>query len=115
MTNEATLAGASGVTYVYEVVTIDHPWKNVAGNYAFALRHDLGHWHVFYVGETSSFQESLTNHALWPEAASYGCTHVLAHVNEDGVQARQLEERDLIEGLWPPINHKHDPLAPAKA
>lgn len=114
MTNEDKLTGASGGTYDYDAVTIDHPWKNVAGNYAFALRHEMGHWHIFYVGETSSFQETLPRHALWPEAVSYGCTHVLAHVNEDGAQARQLEMRDLIEGLWPPMNHLHDPTAPAK-
>jgi hypothetical protein len=114
MTDEAKLLGASGGTYAYEAVTIDHPWKNVAGNYAFALRHEMGHWQVFYVGETSNFQESLPGHALWPQAAAFGCTHVLAHVNEDGVQARQLEEHDLIEGLSPAMNRMHDPMAPAK-
>jgi hypothetical protein len=110
MTKSITLTGASGVSYSYEAVKPDHAWKNVAGNFTFATLTEMGNWHVLYVGETSSFHESLPNHSLWPEAASFGCTHVLAHINEDGAQARQLEARDLIESLSPPMNRMHDPM-----
>ena len=79
-----TLSGASDVAYLYEPMTIESPWDNVAGNYAFASQIDLGHWHVFYVGEASSLRECLSSHDLWPKAASLGCTHVLVHVNDQG-------------------------------
>ena len=115
MQKDAKLAGTSGVIYTYEARTIDGPWHDMAGNYAFASQTEEGYWRVFYVGETSSLRQRLANHELWPEAASFGCTHVLAHDNDDGAQARQLEQRDLIKGLCPPMNSMHDPMAPARA
>jgi hypothetical protein len=111
MENYLSLAGASGVSYSYRPMTIDAPWDNAPGNYAFASQIELGHWQVYYVGEASSLRECLPSHDLWPKAAALGCTHVLAHVNDDGAQARQLEERDLVAGLNPPMNRKYDPMA----
>ncbi|MEO5375005.1 MAG: hypothetical protein H7840_12100 [Alphaproteobacteria bacterium] len=112
MENCVELAGASGVIYYYEASTIDAPWSDVAGNYAFASPIESEQWRILYVGETSSLRECLSSHDLWPEAVSSGCTHVLAHVNDGGDQARELEERDLVEGLAPPMNRsRHDPLA----
>ena len=106
-----TLSGASDVAYEYEPMTINAPWDNVAGNYAFASQIDLGRWRVFYVGEANNLRECLTSHDLWPKAASLGCTHVLAHANDKGVQARQLEERDLVATLKPSMNRDYDPMA----
>ena len=111
MEHQVELVGLTGTVYSYQVATIDTPWNNVAGNYAFASQTELGNWRVLYVGETGSLRESLANHALWPEAASFGCTHVLAHLNDDGDQARHLEEHDLVVGLEPPLNVMHQAMA----
>jgi len=105
------LGGASGVSYSYEPATIDSSWNNVAGNYAFAMSTVAGQWCVLYVGETSSLRDCLSIQDRWSEAVSFGCTHVLAHVNDGGDQARQLEERDLVEGLAPRMNRNFDPMA----
>ena len=111
MTNQVSLVGGSGIAYAYEPATIAGPWNNLAGNYAFASLSQAGRWHVFHVGETSGLRDGLADHPLWPRAAALGCTHVLVHVNDDGAQARQLERRDLIEGLRPPMDREHDPMA----
>lgn len=111
MMDQVRLLGASDVAYAYEPMTTISTLDNVAGNYAFASQIDFGHWRVFYVGEASNLGECLTSHDLWPKAASLGCTHILAHVNDQGVQARQLEERDLVATLKPPMNREYDPMA----
>jgi hypothetical protein len=111
MANQVNLRGASGVLYAYEPGSIGAAWSGAAGNYAFAFQAAVEHWHVVYVGEANSLHECLSAHDLWLEAESVGCTHVLVHVNDGGDQARQMEERDLVEGLAPVMNRKHDPMA----
>jgi len=112
METRIDLVGLTGTAYSYAAMTIEAPWNNVAGNYAFANQTELGNWRVLYVAETSSLSESLPDHPLWSEAAKFGCTHVLAHLNDDGAQARQLEEHDLIVALEPPMNVMHHTMAP---
>jgi len=107
MSDHVELRGLSGTAYDYEVATIDTSWNGVAGNYAFAKRDNLGDWRVLFVGETGSLRDCLAHSALWDQAKAFGGTHVLAHLNVDGVQARHFEEHDLVVGLSPPMNALH--------
>jgi hypothetical protein len=107
MDTSVTLVGGSSATYSYEVAAIDAAWQDVPGNYAFAAKTELDDWCILYVGEVSSLRDGFADHPLWPEAVSSGCAYVLAHANEDGVQSRQLEMHDLLEGLKPLLNRKH--------
>ena len=107
MNTHVNLVGLTGTAYSYEIAAMDTAWNAVAGNYAFAKETELGTWRVLYVGEAGSLKDCLGHHALWREAQSFGCTHVLAHLNDDGDQARHLEQHDLIVGLKPPMNLLH--------
>ena len=112
MDRQIELVGLTGTAYAYTPMTIESAWNSVAGNYAFASQTELGNWRILYVAETPSLRDSLPQHPLWPEALKFGCTHVLAHLNDDGAQARQLEEHDLIVALEPPMNVMHHAMAP---
>jgi hypothetical protein len=103
-----TAAGASGTKYTY--TAHEHPvvWKDVAVNYMFASRGVAG-WKVHYIGQCDSAHGRLTAHERWDEAKKLGATHVLAHANNGGDEARKKEERDLILSHNPPLNTHHRP------
>lgn len=110
MTRTVGFVGISGTKYTYEVCDVNGAWRDAPGNYVFARYEVLDRWVPKYIGETQSFASRMPNHDMADEARKYGATHVLAHVNNGGVNARQTEERDLIAAYDPPCNTQHKGL-----
>jgi hypothetical protein len=77
------------------------------GNYAFVKQLPNGNFVPLYFGEAEDLQQRIPNHERWDGAKRAGATHVMAHVTPNGVQARLVEERDLIQYWNPPLNTQH--------
>lgn len=112
MANTVKWHGASGQEYIcicYEAhngIDRDTSWNDVPGNYIFAC-FDGGYWKPLYVGETSSFRDRLTSsHERWECAEQYKVTHIHAHTNTAGSNARIKEEEDLINNYKPICNRR---------
>ena len=105
-TDTCVWQGKSGTKYTYKIYSINGNWNDVPGNYIFAKRTATG-WQAQYIGETGSFKNRLspiTKHEKYECAKKLGITHIHAHVNKGGVEARRKEEKDLINRLNPPCN-----------
>jgi hypothetical protein len=103
--------GLTGRSYLYSPADLSpaSSWNPFPGNYAFVVRTIAGDY-VLYFGECQNFvsRPMPPQHERWHEArATYGATHVLAHVNYGGVDARRDEEQDLIRAYNPPMNVQH--------
>ena len=100
----ATWTGKTGTWYHYEVYNILSPWNDVPGNYIFA-RQTLHGWVAVYIGETESLKSRLTPyHHKMQCALRSGMTHIHAHRNDAGADARRWEERDILAGNPTPCN-----------
>lgn len=98
--------GLSGKTYTHHIYPIDTTFKEASGNYLYAKEVSPGHWTPLYIGQTKNLSDRLSNHEKEDCARRRGATHIHAHVNQDGEQARLAEEADLI-GKWkPPCNEQ---------
>jgi len=100
---KANWKGRSGQNYIYTVYSMNTSWNDVSGNYIFARRQG-NYWVAVYIGQTSSFQNRLPNHNELNCAKQHGATHIHAHVNSNGEQARKAEETDLVLQNQPPCN-----------
>ena len=113
MTRYVTLTGLSGNKYQYEAYDVNSTWNPVPGNYVFAalIKPTIltERWEPIYIGETGNFANRLPSHEKWVEARLKGATHILAHVNREGIEARQAEERDLVRAYNPPLNIEYSP------
>jgi len=97
--------GESGESYTYDIHKFEGTWNDVPGNYIFARLNDNRRWTAIYIGETESFKDRLTeSHKKLPCARENGFTHVHAHINRDGEQARLDEETDLRANRDTPCN-----------
>ena len=101
--------GASGTKYTYNAYKHPTTWNDVPANYMFASPRVGGKWTVYYIGQCDSCQCRLAAHERWEEARKLGATHILAHTNRGGEEARKREERDLILSHDPPLNVQHKP------
>jgi len=82
-------------------------WLDKPGNYLFCKWNGQS-WIIQYAGECQSFSARLPGHDRWEEAVrDYGVTVAFSHITQGGVDARQREERDLIQAYNPPMNTHH--------
>jgi hypothetical protein len=99
--------GASGMKYLYYPTMPGSTWLDKPGNYLFC-KWNARNWVIQYAGECQSFSTRIPTHERWGEAVrDYGVTMAFSHVTQGGVDARQREERDLIQAYNPPMNIHH--------
>lgn len=79
-------------------------FKAEAANYIFAKVSPQNYWQPIYIGQTSDLSERFDNHHAQPCISRNGATHIHAHTNSAGEQARRAEETDLIQDHSPPCN-----------
>lgn len=96
--------GKSGATYKYWIYPLGSSLVAKAGNYAFAKEAKPGYWTPVYFGETSNLDSRFDSHHKIDCAKRNGATHVHAHLNDGGEQARRNEESDLIAKWNPTCN-----------
>jgi hypothetical protein len=106
MTGHIDFPGNSGKSYRYYF--LDNPTAEgilaVPGNYGFLRRLQDGTFAPLYFGQGDDLKTRIPGHEKWDEARQLGMTHVVAHKNEAGKQARLNEEADLIAKWNPPLN-----------
>jgi hypothetical protein len=95
--------GISGRQYRYYAYPIGTSFKSQPGNYIFAQENANGIFAV-YVGETSDLSERFENHHKSWCIARNGATHIHAHLNHEGPDARRAEELDIKNNYDPPCN-----------
>jgi len=96
--------GLSGREYKYWIYKIGKTFKEDPGNYIFAKETQTGYWSPSYIGETENLNQRLGNHEKEACARKHGATHIHAHLNSGGEEARRQEENDLIMKWKPPCN-----------
>jgi hypothetical protein len=94
--------GKSGKNYLYYVYPIGTIFREDGGNYLFAKGNSQGYWEPVYIGQTNNLNRRLENHEKEGCATRNGATHIHAHTNPYGEDARLAEERDLIL-RWQPV------------
>ena len=98
--------GNSGTAYTYYIYKLPtRSWKAEPGNYIFAKVVD-GKWRAIYAGETSDLSSRFTGHHQQACIDRNGATHIHAHINRGGDQARRDEERDVRLRYSPPCNQQ---------
>lgn len=97
--------GQSGTKYKYWfTLKMENPsMKEEAGNYMFVKKQTDG-WVPIYIGQTRNLNDRLTNHPELDCVSRNGGTHLMAHTNSDGKEARLAEEADLVAQWNPPCN-----------
>lgn len=94
--------GQSDTKYKYWIYPIGSSFINKPGGYVFAKEVRPGHWAPIYVGQTDDLGRRLASHEKEEKAKRQGATHIHAHTNVDGEQARLREEYDII-ARWKPV------------
>lgn len=96
--------GASGKSYVYGIYSMNTTFKAEPGNYCVAKETEPGRFRPLYFGETADLSERFDNHHKMPCFTRNGATHIHAHTNSSGQNARLAEEADLIQRWNPTCN-----------
>ncbi len=96
--------GASGLTYEYWIYPLNTQFDQKPGNYCFAKEVSPGTFRPLYFGETVDLSERFQNHHKASCFSRNGATHIHAHVNSQGQDARLNEETDLIRKWNPSCN-----------
>ena len=92
----ALLAHISPLGWAHILLTGEYRWRKKN------LTTPLGcHFALFRNGPLS---ERFDSHHKMPCIRLQGATHIHVHQNDDGVAARRLEERDLVDRWNPPCN-----------
>ena len=106
MTTRPTIEwpGKKGQSYTYYIFPIDTNFDQNPGNYVFAKETSPRRWTPVYIGETSDLSERFDNHHKMPCIRRAGATHIHAHINRAGAQARRSEEADLVNRWKPQCN-----------
>ncbi len=102
-----TWPGKSGAEYKYWIHALGTTFKDVAGNYMFIKQTQPNRFVPIYIGETESLKDRLDNLDTHHKRACTkrdGATHLCAHTNSSGEEARRVEESDLIARWNPPCN-----------
>jgi hypothetical protein len=102
--------GKSGESYKYWILPLDvgRNLKPEPGNYIFARESEPRTWDPIYVGETSDLSKRLDAHSKDDCISRNGATHIHAHVNIFGDQARHDEESDIRHFYSPNCNKQRD-------
>lgn len=98
--------GQSGKEYKYWIYPIGTSFKEEPANYIFAKETSPGYWRACYIGQTKNLNQRLEDHGKEACAKRYGATHIHAHLNNAGENARRAEEKDLIQRWKPPCNEQ---------
>ena len=98
--------GLSGRRYQYWVYPLGTRFDRVPGNYLFAREATPQRWLPCYIGQTENLQDRLGDHEKEACARHHGATHLHAHQNLGGEEARKMEEEDLIQQWQPPCNRQ---------
>jgi hypothetical protein len=96
--------GQSGRSYTYWIRPIGTELKNFPGNYIIAKTAFLGDWLPIFIGQTEDLSEDFDQHDKADCIRREQATHLHAHVNNGGQEARLTEETDLIARHSPPCN-----------
>jgi hypothetical protein len=98
--------GKSGASYKYWIlpIGIGYQLKPQPGNYIFAKETEPRTWHPIYVGETGDLSRRFGNYHQDDCISRNGATHIHAHVNIGGDQARHDEETDIRHFYNPSCN-----------
>jgi cytosine/adenosine deaminase-related metal-dependent hydrolase len=99
--------GFSGKGYEYRVFPLNTRFVDQPGNYCFCGQTSSG-WSPKYFGEAESLRDRLNDrfHERLECARRNGATHVAAHINVAGRDARLAEEADLRKAFDPPCNRQ---------
>lgn len=96
--------GMSGVEYTFTMRRIGAWMPSYAGLYIFAIESG---WNALYVGESEDLSDrvgaNLRQHHRYAEAVRWGATHI-GTLEYPGALVRLLAEKDLINGIQPPLN-----------
>jgi hypothetical protein len=100
--------GKSGASYRYWIlpIAIGRNLKPEPGNYIFAKETEPRVWDPVYVGETTNLSQRFDNHRHDEWISKSGATHIHAHVNVCGDQARHDEEADIRHFYNPTFNRQ---------
>ena len=104
MAQAQTWTGKSGRDYTHWVYPypLGQTFDPVPGNYVFA-RVVEGKWSAVYIGQTADLSGRFNDHHKM-QCILTRATHIHAHGNDGGEQARRDEEEDLIANYNPPCN-----------
>lgn len=112
MMDTISLVGQSERSYIFTCYAPETTWLSKAGCYAFVGHTKLGFGrpvtHIFYVGQTDSFERRMSEHQddKWARAVRCGANMILACVVPSGL-LRLAMEQDLIRRHHPPLNIQH--------
>ncbi|PJG53945.1 hypothetical protein CVM73_18010 [Bradyrhizobium forestalis] len=106
----ATVRGASGAVYQFQIHPIGTEYLPRSGVYIFVKIGANGQWDPIYIGETSSFQRRLYNdlrlHHQWPGIVAHRASHILT-LHVPGVLAlRENIETDIRQITTTPCNEQ---------
>lgn len=96
--------GASGKKYGYWIYKMGTSFKDEPGNYIYAKETQPNRWSPVYIGQTKSLKDRLADHEKEDCAVRHGATHIQAHINGGGKEARLEEEADLVRKWEPACN-----------
>lgn len=103
---KCTWTGESGKSYDYWVHEIGTSFKPEPGNYVFARLNMARRWEAIYVGQAENLSTRFKSHHQQPCIDHYSATHIHAHLNDAGDQARLDEETDIRRKYRPPCNQQ---------
>lgn len=99
--------GKSGSQYRFEIYEIGNSRFNaMPGNYIYA-KMVKGFWVPCYIGQADNLKNRLGNLKKEDCSLRNGATHIHAHANFGGEEARRLEQKDLILLHRPCCNEHH--------
>ena len=99
--------GASGKLYKYYISRISNTFKDVPGNYIYAMPGSDGGWKALFIGQTASLSRRPEGSCNGERAAvGSGATYIHAHISGSNEAERQAELSDLIQSLHPRFNEE---------
>lgn len=108
MIRSATWAGASGISYTFEVLTIEHQPRHLPGVYAL-VRSSVDGGHLLYLAEARNLAKGLAEDERADVAIRLGADEVHLMAVLSGQKVRKRIEADLIARWRPPLNRELQP------
>lgn len=104
--------GASGKRYRYHLYMFGTAFGPGAANFIFAREIKFGLHFAVFVGQTADISLALADEIQMQCIRTGRPTHIHVRYNEEGEEARVAEQKDLIEILSPPCNHRRGAESP---
>lgn len=96
--------GDTGLCYRYEIYPLGATLAARPGNYIFAKELTPHNWTPVFVGETDDMSLRFDTHPRRECIARNGATHIHAHINDGGDEARRDEKCAIWRRFNPPCN-----------